>query len=170
MRKYSTELYLCLDFRNLNRALEKDNYPVSPMEQLLQTLSRSEIFSLLDGFLDYNQVLVSKEDHLTNTFQTKWGTFSYKRMPFGLINAGVTFQRAMDVAFWGLFNKCVLVYLEDVIVYSKNREDHIQHLTQVFERCRKYGISLNPKKTILGVEEGKFIGHIISQSGIRIDP
>jgi hypothetical protein len=70
-------------------------------------------------------------------------------MPFGLINAGETFQRAMDVAFWGLINKCVVVYLDDVTVYSKNREDHIQHLTQIFERCRKYGISLNPKKTIL---------------------
>jgi hypothetical protein len=60
--------------------------------------------------------------------------------------------------------------LDDVTVYSKNREDHIQHLTQIFERCRKYGISLNPKKTIFGVEEGKLLGHIISQAGIRIDP
>jgi hypothetical protein len=91
-------------------------------------------------------------------------------MPFGLINAGETFQRAMDVEFWGLINKCVLVYLDDVILYSKNIEDHIQHLTQIFERCRKYGISLNPKKTIFGVEEGKLLGHIIYQVGIHIDP
>jgi hypothetical protein len=76
----------------------------------------------------------------------------------------------MDVAFWGLINKCVVVYLDDVTVYSKNREEHIQHLTQIFERCRKYGISLNPKKTIFGVEEGKLLGHIISQAGIHIDP
>jgi hypothetical protein len=66
------------------------------MEQLLQTVSGSEIFSLLDGFSGYNQVLVSEEDHLKTTFRTKWGTFTYKRMPFGLINAGATFQRAMD--------------------------------------------------------------------------
>lgn len=90
-------------------------------------------------------------------------------MPFGLINAGETFQRAMDVALRGLINKCVVVYL-DVTVYSKNKEDHIHHLTQIFERCRKYGISLNPKKTIFGVEEGKLLGHIISQGGISIDP
>jgi hypothetical protein len=76
-------------------------------------------------------------------------------MPFGLINAGETFQRAMDVAFMGLINKFVVVYLDDVTVYSKNRADHIAHLTQIFERCRKYGISLNPKKTIFRVEEGK---------------
>jgi DhnA family fructose-bisphosphate aldolase class Ia len=69
-----------------------------------------------------------------------------------LINAGETFQRAMGIAFWGLIKKCVVVYLDDVTVYSKNEEDHIQHLTQIFKRCRKYGISLNPKKTIIGVE------------------
>ena len=91
-------------------------------------------------------------------------------MPFGLINVGVTFQRAMDVVFQGLINRCVVVYLENVIVYSKNREDHIQHLTHIFERCRKYGISLNPKKTIFSFEEGKLLSHIISQAGIRIDP
>jgi hypothetical protein len=90
-------------------------------------------------------------------------------MPFGLINIGETFQREMDVAFRGLIKKCVVVYLDDVTVYSKNREEHIQHLTQIFERCRKYSISLNPKKTIFGVEEGKLLGHIISQDGIRID-
>jgi hypothetical protein len=102
VRKKSGEIRLCVDFRNLNRASEKDNYPVPPMEQLLQTMSGSEIFSLLDGFSGYNQVLVSEEDRLKTTFRTKWGTFSYKHMPFGLINAGETFQRAMDVAFQGI--------------------------------------------------------------------
>jgi hypothetical protein len=90
-------------------------------------------------------------------------------MPFGLINAGETFQRAMDISFQGIINKCVVLYFEDVIVYSKNREDCIQHLTHIFERCRKYGISLNPKKTIFGVKEGKLLGHIISQVVTRID-
>jgi hypothetical protein len=83
-------------------------------------------------------------------------------MPFGLINTGETFQREMDVVFRGLINKCVVVYVDDVTVYSKNREDNIQHLTQIFERCIKYGISLNPKKTIFGMEEGKILVHIIS--------
>ena len=115
-------------------------------------------------------MLVSEEDRLKTTFRTKWGTFSYKHMPFDLIKAGATFQREMDVAFWGLIGKCMVVYLDDVMVYSKNREEHIQHLTHIFERCRKYGTSLNPKKTIFGVEEGKLLGHIISQAGIHIDP
>jgi hypothetical protein len=111
-------------------------------------MSGSDIFSLLDGFTCYNQVLFLEEYHLKTTFRTKWGTFSYKCMPLGLINTGVTFQRAMDISFRGLINKCVVVYLDNVTMYSKNREEHIQHLSQIFERCRKYGISLNPKKTI----------------------
>jgi hypothetical protein len=90
-------------------------------------------------------------------------------MPFGLINARETFQRAMDIAFWGLINKCVVVYLDGMSVYSNNRDEHIQHLNHIFERCKKYGISLNPKKNIFGVEEGKLLGHIISQERIFID-
>jgi len=87
VRKNSGEICLCIDFRNLNRALEKDNYLVPPMEQLLQTVPSSEMFSLLDGFLGYNQVLVLEEDHFKTTFRTKWGTFAYKHIPFALINS-----------------------------------------------------------------------------------
>jgi hypothetical protein len=92
-------------------------------------VSGSEILSLLDSFLGCNQVLVSEEDRLKTTFQTKWGTFAYKCMPSGLINAGVKFQREMDVAFQGLIGKCVVVYLDDVTMYLKNIEERIQHLT-----------------------------------------
>jgi hypothetical protein len=159
-----------VDFWNLNRSSEKENHLVPPMEQLLQTMLVSEILFLLDGFSGYNQVLVLEEDHLKTTFRTKWGTFSYKCMPFGLINTGETFQRAMDIDFIGLINRSVVVYLDDVTVYLKNREDHIQHLTQIFERCRKYDISLNPKKNIFSIEEGKMVGHIILQEGFCINP
>ena len=87
----------------------------------MQTVSGFEVFSLLDVFSGYNQVLVLEEDQLKTTFRTKWGTFPYKHIPSGLINSLETFQRAMDVALWGLINKCVVVYLDDVTVYSKNR-------------------------------------------------
>ena len=126
-----------MDFRNLNRASNKDNYPVPPMEQLLQMVSGFELFSLLDGFSSYNQVLVAEEDRLKTTFRTKWGTFSYRRMPFGLINAGATFQRAMDIAFRGLIGRSAVVYLDDITIFSKRRGEHAFHLRQIFERCRK---------------------------------
>ena len=121
VRKKSGEIRLCVDFRNLNHALDKDNYPVPPMEQLLQMVSGSELFSLLDGFSGYNQVLVAEEDRLKTTFRTKWGTFAYRRIPFGLINAGATFQRAMDIAFRGLIGRSVVIYLDDITIFSKKR-------------------------------------------------
>ena len=132
-------------------------------------VSSAKLFSLLDGFSGYNQVLVAEEDRLKTTFKTKWGTFSYRRIPFGLINAGATFQRAMDIAFRGLIGHSVVVYLDDVTIFSKKREEHAFHLKQIFERCQKYGISFNPKKCVFAVIEGKLLGHVISKKRKSID-
>ena len=115
-------------------------------------------------------MLVAEEDRLKTTFRTKWGTFAYRRIPFRLINAGATFQRAMDIAFHSLIGQNVVVYLDDVTIFSKKREEHTFHLKQIFERCRKYGISLNPKKCVFAITEGKQLGHFISKKGISIDP
>ena len=90
-------------------------------------------------------------------------------MPFGLINDGATFQRAMDAAFRGLINHSVVVYLDDVNIFSKNRPDHISHLWKVLECFRKFGISLNPKNSIFAVTEGILLGFIVSKEGIMID-
>jgi hypothetical protein len=92
------------------------------MEKILQCVSGYEMLSLLDGFSSYNQVLVSHDDQLKTTFRTKWGTYAYKKMPFGLINIGETFQRAMDIAFKGMIGDCVVVYLDDVTIFSKDRK------------------------------------------------
>ena len=140
------------------------------MDQILQMVSSSELFSILDGFSGYNQVLVAEQDRLKTTFHMKWGMFAYRRMEFGLINSRATFQRSIDIAFRELIVHCVVVYLDDVTVFSKEREDHAFHLKRIFYRCRKYGISLNPNKRILAILEGKLLGHIISKKGISIDP
>jgi hypothetical protein len=108
------------------------------MEKILQSVSGSEMISILYRFSGYNKVLVHPNDRLKTTFRTKWGTYAYQKMYFGLVNAGATFQRAMDIVFCGLINKSMVVYLDDITVYSKNCSDHISHLKQVFERCRKY--------------------------------
>lgn len=140
-----------VDFCNLNRACDKDNYPVPSMEQILQMVSESEMFLLQDGFSAYNQVLVAELDRLKTTFRTKWGTSAFKRMSFELINVSATFHKEMDIAFRGLIGQSILVYLDDVTKFSKRRLGHVRHLKQIFEQCRKYGISLNPKKNIFGV-------------------
>ena len=110
------------------------------------------------------------EDQEKIAFTTPWGTFMYAKMPFGLMNAGATFQRAMDIAFAGKIGNFVVIYMDDITVYSKSDREHLRHLQKVFMKCRKFGISLNPKKSNFALEEGKLMGHIISKDGIKIDP
>jgi hypothetical protein len=140
------------------------------MEYLLQRVTRAEMMSMLDGFSGYNQVLVKEDDQLKTTFTTPWGTYKYLRMPFGLTNIGATFQHAMDYDFRDLIGKLIEIYQDDLSAISKKRTQHIQHLRMIFQRCKEYGISLNPKKSIFGVDRGKLLGHIISKDGISVDP
>ena len=169
-RKKTGEIRLCVDLRSLNKVSLKDNYPLPKMDHILQRVVGSSRISLLDGFSGYNQILVHPDDQDKTAFTTPWGTFKYVKMPFGLKNAGATFQRAMDIAFAKEIHDFLVIYLDDLTVFSKTDQEHLDHLRQVFIKCRKYGISLNPKKSLFGLEEGKLLGHIISKDGIRIDP
>lgn len=90
-------------------------------------------------------------------------------MPFRLYNVGATFQRAMYIAFHELINKIILTYLDDLTVFSKHKEDHFNHLELVFQKCLEFGFSLNPKKCIFGVSQGKLLGHVVSKEGVSID-
>ena len=94
----------------------------------------------------------------------------YDKIPIGLMNVGATFQRAMDIAFVGERDKFVVIYLDDIAVFSQSDDEHLKHLKQTFLKCRKYGLSLNPKKSHFAVQEGKLLRHLVSADGIRIDP
>ena len=126
--------------------------------------------STMDGFSGYNQLLVKESEQFNTIFTTRWGAYVYVRMPFGLSNASVTFQRAMDVAFHEYINKFMVVYQDDLIAYSKKVEDHCRHLEKIFIKALEYGVSLNPKKCTFGVTEGKLLGHILSKDGVKLDP
>jgi len=169
-RKKTGEIRLCVDLRNLNQVSLKDNYPLPKMDHILQRVVGASRISLLDGFSGFNQILVHPDDQDKTAFTTPWGTFKYVKMPFGLKNAGATFQRAMDIAFAKEIHDFLVIYLDDLTPFSKSDQEHLSHLRQIFLKCRKFGISLNPKKSIFGLEEGKLLGHIISKDGIRIDP
>ena len=163
VRKKTREIRLCIDFRNLNKASLKDNYPLPKMDHILQKVVGYKRISLLDGFLGYNQVLALPRDQHKTAFTTPWGTFMYVKMPFGLMNAGATFQRAMDIAFSEDISYFIIIYLDDITVYSKTDKKNLVYWRIFFEKCRKYGLSLNPKKTLFGLQEGKLLGHIISE-------
>ena len=111
-----------------------------------------------------------KKEKFKTTFTTPWGTYVYVRMPFGLINAGATFQRVMDVAFKDYIGKFMVVYQDDLTAYSKKVEDHCRHLENIFLKALEYGVSLNPRKCTFGVTKGKLLGYIVSKEGVKIDP
>ena len=102
---------------------------------------------MVDGFSGYNQVAVDQDDQKKTTFTTPWGTFMYASMSFRLMNASATFQRAMDIAFVG--DKYVVIYLDDVTVFLGLDDEHMEHMQRNFEKCRKYGLSINPKKNFV---------------------
>jgi hypothetical protein len=170
VRKKTREIRMCVDFKDLNKESIKDNFPLPNMDFLLQQVTISSSMSMLDGFSRYNQVLVVEEDREKTTFITTWETYAYARMPFGLKNVGATFQRAMDHVFNELIGKFMENYKDDLMVHSKKREDHIHHLIKVFERCILYDVSLNPKKCLFAMTQGKLLGHIVCKEGIYIDP
>ena len=103
---------------------------------------------MVDGFSGYNQIAMHPDDKEKIAFTTPWGTFMYDKMPFGLMNAGATFQRAMDIAFVGEKDKFVVIYLDDITVFSQSDDEHLKHLRQTFQNSRKFGLSLNPKKSL----------------------
>eukprot|EP00253_Pinus_taeda_P029302 PITA_29302 len=170
VRKKTSEIRLCIDFRNLNKVVLKDNYPLPKMDHILQRVVGASRMSLLDGYSRYNQVSIHENDQDKTMFTTSWGTFHYAKIPFSLNNTGATFQWAMDLAFANEKDVFLVLYLDDLTVFSKSDEEHMYHLKTVFQKCRKYGLSLNPKKSLFAMEEGKLLGHIISKDGIHIDP
>jgi ribonuclease HI len=122
VRKKNCEIRLCVDFRNLNKCSRKDNYPLPKMEHILQKKFGASVMSFIDGFSGYNKIVVHPNDREKTAFTTPWGTFMYEKMPFGLMNAGATFQRAMDIAFVGEKYKFVLIYLDDITVLLEKQD------------------------------------------------
>jgi hypothetical protein len=162
-------IHVCVDYRDLNKACPKDNYPMPFIDQIIDNCVRSVIFSFMDGFSGYNQIDILPADQQKTTFIFPWGTFAYQKLPFGLKNVGATFQRAMSYAFHDI-KHIVEPYLDDFPAHSAHRQDHIGHLRVIFLRCRHYNIRLNPHKCIFVVESGRLLGFVVSKYGIRVDP
>ncbi|PKI71430.1 hypothetical protein CRG98_008167 [Punica granatum] len=161
---------VCIDYRDLNRASPKDNFPLPHIDVLVDNTARHTEFSFMDGFSGYNQIQMAKEDKVKTTFITMWGTFCYKVMPFGLKNAGATYQRAMVTLFHDMMHKEIEIYVNDMIAKSKEGEDHLVNLKRLFDRLKKYKFQLNPVKCTFGVKSGKLLGFIVSEKGIEVDP
>ena len=128
------------------------------------------MLSFMDGFSGYNQILMAPKDNEKTFFITKWGTYCYRVMPFRLKNAIATYQRVVTTLFHDMMYRDVKVYVDDMIVKSRDRANHLAALQRFFERIRQFRLRLNPKKLTFGVTSGKLLGHIVSERGIEVDP
>nr|KYP65426.1 Transposon Ty3-I Gag-Pol polyprotein [Cajanus cajan] len=169
--KKNGKLRVCIDFRDLNTATPKDEYPMPIAETMIDVVAGNEIMSLLDGYSGYNQIYITANDVSKIAFRCRGALSVYEwvMMPFGLKNAGATYQREMNLIFHNLIGKFVQVYIDDIIVGSKQKEDHLCHLKLAFERMRKHGLKMNPLKCAFGVTAGEFLGFVIHQKGIEVD-
>ena len=166
--KKNGKLRICVDYRQVNDATIKDNYPVPYIEHLLERVAGAEAYSFIDGFSGYNQISVVPEDQHKTSFPTEFGTFAYKQMPFGLTSALSTYQRAADHIFAARLRQGVESYVDDLCCHSKWHAP-LALLRVTFEKCREYQLSLNPLKCQFWVKHGLILGHVVSRHGISTD-
>ncbi|GKV21559.1 hypothetical protein SLEP1_g31529 [Rubroshorea leprosula] len=167
--KKNGQLRVCVDFRDLNQASPKDDFSLPIIERMVDATMGHEVLSFMDGFSGYNQIHMDPKDEEITAFQTPKGIYYYKVMPFALKNAGATYQRAMQMIFSDMLHKLVECYVDDLVVKSKRRDEHLNDLKVVFERLRKYQLKMNPLKCAFGVSSRKFLGFIVRHRGIKID-
>ncbi|KAL0463349.1 UNVERIFIED_CONTAM: Enzymatic polyprotein [Sesamum latifolium] len=161
---------MCIDFRDLNKACPKDFYPLPRIDQLVDSTSDCELLSMMDASQGYHQIMLAPEDRKKVSFITSEGTFCYVVMPFGLKNAGTTYQRLVDKIFRPQIGINVELYVDDMLVKSKKADEDIKDLEETFSVLRKYKLKLNPAKCAFGVQGGRFLGFMVTQRGIDANP
>ena len=170
VKKKNGQIRCCVDFKNLNKACLKDEFSLPNMDLLIDSAAGSVIFSFMDGFNGYNQIRMAPKDAEKTAFKTPMGNFYYTIMPFGLKNAGTTYQRAMTAIFYDMMHQELGDYVDDIVFKLKKREEHFYVLKRVFERCRAFKLRMNPLKCAFGVSTGKFLGFLVHSIGIDVDP
>jgi hypothetical protein len=163
-------LRMCVDYRALNKLTVKNKYPMPRIDDLLDTLAGSSYFSTLDLASGYHQIKVKEADTHKTAFRTPMGHFEWLVMPFGLCNAPATFQSAMNDVFGDRIGKFVLVYMDDILVFSKSKAEHLAHLKEVLQLLGAHNYYLKRKKCHFMKTEVTFLGHVISDKGLQVDP
>ncbi|KAJ9521722.1 hypothetical protein QJQ45_015348 [Haematococcus lacustris] len=170
VRKKDGSFRMCIDYRPLNRLTIKNKYPLPRLDTLLDRLHGAKVFSKLDLRQGYHQIRVAPEDIHKTAFRTRYGHFEFTVLPFGLCNAPATFQRLMNDVLHDLLDDCVLVYLDDILIFSRTPQEHIAHLRRVLDLLRKHKLYAKLAKCEFGMDQTAFLGHIVSASGIACDP
>ncbi|WVZ63903.1 hypothetical protein U9M48_013497 [Paspalum notatum var. saurae] len=160
---------MCLDYRKLNKATKKDHFPLPFIDEMLERLAKNSHFCYFDGYSGFFQIPIHLEDQHKTTFTYPYGTFAYRRMPFGLCNAPASFQRCMMTTFSNFIEDIVEVFMDDFSVHGTSFDNCLQNLEKVLKRCEEADIVLNCEKYNFMVRRGLVLGHIISEKGIEVD-
>ncbi|KAJ9543636.1 LOW QUALITY PROTEIN: hypothetical protein OSB04_023343 [Centaurea solstitialis] len=160
---------ICMDYRQLNLATKKDHFPLPFIDQMLDRLAGKEFFCFLDGYSGYNQIQIAPEDQEKTTFTCPYGTFAFRRMPFGLCNAPATFQRCMMSIFSDMIEDTMEVFMDDFSVIGTSFENCLVNLKKCLEKCESHDLILNWEKCHFMVQEGIVLGHLVSPRGLEVD-
>jgi hypothetical protein len=170
VKKKNGKWRMCIDFTDLNKATPKDNYPLRRMDQVVDSMANAAVMSLLDCFSGYHQCWMAKEDEEKTSFITPFRTFCFVQMPEGLKNAGSTFTRMIGTMFKPQISRNIQAYVDNLIIKSANRANHVSDLAETFTNMRRAGLKLNPEKCVFGVTKGKILGCLISAKRIEANP
>ena len=170
VKKANGKWRLCIDFTDINKACPKDSFPLPRIDLIVDATAGHELLSFMDAFSGYNQISMDPDDQEKTSFVIVQGTYCYRVMPFGLKNAGATYQRLVNWMFQKQIGTTMEIYIHDMLVKSTTAELHIAHLSGAFQILRNYNMKLNPAKCAFGVSVGKFLGFIVNHRGIEANP
>jgi hypothetical protein len=170
VKKSNGKWRMCVDFTDLNKACPKDPYPLPNIDRLIDGASGYKTLSFMDAYSGYNQIKINTADAPHTAFMTNTCNYYYNAMPFGLKNAGATYQRLMDRVFSEQIGRNVEVYIDDMVVKTTEEGEHDQDLGDILASVRKYNMRLNPAKCSFGVQSGKFLGFMLTSRAIEANP
>ncbi|GJP71883.1 hypothetical protein CLOP_g2677, partial [Closterium sp. NIES-67] len=163
-------LRMCIDYRALNKQTIKNKYPIPRIDDLLDQLRGATVFSKLDLRSGYWQIRMADNSIHKTAFRTRYGSYEYLVIPFRLTNAPATFQAEMNHILRPLLDECVVVYLDDILIYSRDMKQHVEHLRRVFEILRRERFYVKLSKSEFALEKVQFLGHMVSAQGVHVDP
>ena len=170
VKKRDGSLRLCVDYRGLNKITVKNRYPLPLIREFLDRLRDAKFFSKIDLRAGYNLVRIAEGEEWKTAFRTRYGHYEYLVMPFGLTNAPATFQHLMNDVLREFLDDFVVVYLDDILIFSQSREDHTRHVRLVLDRLRTNGLFAKPEKCSFYQSEVEYLGYLVSTVGVRMDP